>query len=386
MSRAVLERCAHVLRHPYALLPGAPGGIINSARDWVRARQAAVPSDIRRGPPAAVWEVDPPGMRSLPAPRAAAGAPQAARMLPVSGTALYMIRGARILGEAGVAISPDNRVFAEFTYVDAPDGIGTHSVFRRRRFPPAKPLAGCYATLCYPSSPAYFHWVVESLPRLRLLEPHLDALDGVFVPAAMEPAMRESLSLMGLRPEQLIGLDQASHYQPEQLLVPGYCAGLNLPQWVPGYLRGKVLGARERAGPGRRVYVSRNDADKRRVLNEPELAAVLAVRGFEILQLRDLGFRAQAELFDSCEAIVAPHGAGLVNAVFCRPGTQLLELVPSPSVQPHVFHSVASASGCEYWYLAGTCEAAPAATPEVHRDFRVAPGQLAHTLDQMGIA
>lgn len=321
-------------------------------------------------------------MRSMPAPNSVGSAPQdpALRLFPVPGTALFFFRNARVLGADGVVISPDNRVFAEFTYVDEPGGIDSHSVFRRRRFPRSRPLPGWYATLCYPSSSAYYHWIVESLPRLRLLEPHLAALDGVFVPGYMASSMRESLLMLGVRESQLIPLDMSSHFAPQHLLVPKYCAGLDIPDWVPRYLRDKVFAGRPPCVPNRRVYVSRADTGRRRVTNEKALVPILERWGFEIVRPRDLGFAEQAELFRACRVVVGATGAGLANAIFCQPGAALLTLQPSAEVGPHVFYSLAGAAGLEYWDLAGhPTENAGDCAPE-HADFEVDPVALEQTI------
>lgn len=369
----------HALRHPYALMPGSPHGIINSARDWVREHQGAEPA-------AACWEVDAPAPRSLAAPHGelAAGL-HVQRHFNIPATALFQIKGARVLGSGGVVISPDNRVFAEFTYADTPGGGGSHSVFRRRRFPRPQPLRGTYATLCYPSSSAYFHWVIESLPRIRLLRDRLDSLAGIFVPEAMEPAMRESLSIFGIDEKRCIPMCMNSHFAPDCLLVPAYCAGLDVPVWVPQFLRETVLGKSSSPHARRRIYISRSDAGKRRVTNEAAIASLLKSRGFEIVRLRELGFRAQAELLASAHTVVGPHGAGLANLAFCRPGTQVLELLPSPRVAPHLFYSLADAAGAQYWFLAGQPAQASGLRGDDDVDFAVDADKLAARLDEMAV-
>ena len=323
-------------------------------------------------------------LRSLPAPNTVDSAPRvrAPRLFPIPATELFFFRGARIITNDGVVISPDNRVFAEFTYVDEAGGIDSHSVFRRRRFPRAQPLRGWYATLCYPSSSAYYHWVLESLPRIRLLEPHLQSLDGVFVPTQMEPAMFESLILLGFKESQLIRLEHSSHFAPEHLLVPKYCAGLDIPAWVPEYLQSKLFPEGPTAAPRtRRIYISRADAGKRRVTNEAALRAILDHHGFEIVRLRELTFRSQAELFHSADVVIGAHGAGLANAIFCQPGATLVELLPSPQVPPHVFFALAGAARLAYWYLFGSPSAAASVGADpVHLDFEVDPDELARTI------
>jgi capsular polysaccharide biosynthesis protein len=48
--------------------------------------------------------------------------------------------------------------------------------------------------------------------------------------------------------------------------------------------------------------------------------------------------------------IVGAHGAGLANLVFCRPGTRVVEIVPTDNAYPFYF-SLAVGAGLDYRYL-----------------------------------
>lgn len=283
------DRLRHLWRHPRSLLPGAPVGIINDARGWVHMQRQLTPVDIRRGPVAAVYERHPETLQPLCEARdAATGLPVTVdRLMPISPAAVFFLRGARIIGDEGVVVSSDNRVFSEFTYVDQSGGVDLHSIFRRRRFPRPKFLRGWYATLCYPSARAYFHWLIESLPRLALLQGHLETLDGLIVPDGLERTVAESLRLLGFDSARLVVQGIGSHYAPEHLLVPAYCAGRNIPEWVPEFLRTQYLRKGAVRAASRRVYVSRGDASKRNVLNEAQLLPILDKFGFSVVKARE---------------------------------------------------------------------------------------------------
>lgn len=80
----------------------------------------------------------------------------------------------------------------------------------------------------------------------------------------------------------------------------------------------------------KRFYVSREDARLRRVANEAEIASRLEDAGFRRVILKGMPIPAQVRLFRDAEAIVAPHGAGLAHIAWCRPGTRVFEIFPSP--------------------------------------------------------
>ena len=390
MVNKLFDKLVHVLRHPYGLFPGAPRGIINCARQWVHESKRTTPVDIRRGPACWYKEFSCEQLTNLPLPKTIETINpnlRCCRIMALERSALFFLRGARVIGEEGTVISPDNRVFAEFTYVDKPGGVETHSIFRRRRFPVPKEISGWYATICYPSSFSYYHWMIESLPRLKLIEAYLDGLDGLLVPKRLEPAMEESLAVFGIGDKKLLRLEMNSHYRFLNLLVPQYCAGLNIPPWVPEFLCNRVLGTLENRATGikRRIYVSRADASKRRVLNESEIIPILQSYDFEIIRLREFSFIDQARLFNESSVVIGPHGAGLANIAFCRPEVRVLELLPSTSMSPHLYYSLTAATGGIYWYLYGEPDSrnTVGGLQFKNRDFSIESGKLVCAIDAL---
>jgi hypothetical protein len=91
---------------------------------------------------------------------------------------------------------------------------------------------------------------------------------------------------------------------------------------------------RERAGIAggpatRRIYVSRRDAKKHRrwVDNGPEVEALFASRGFEIVAMNECTLPEQVRLFSSAHVVAGVSGAGLADIVFTPPGAHVITLV-----------------------------------------------------------
>jgi capsular polysaccharide biosynthesis protein len=58
----------------------------------------------------------------------------------------------------------------------------------------------------------------------------------------------------------------------------------------------------------------------------------------------------QATLFASAATVVAPHGAGLANLVFCAPGTRVVELI-TPAWVRATYWQLAACVKLQYSYL-----------------------------------
>jgi capsular polysaccharide biosynthesis protein len=102
----------------------------------------------------------------------------------------------------------------------------------------------------------------------------------------------------------------------------------------------------------RRIYVSRARAGYRRILNESDIVEFLGRRGFENMTLEGLSVQEQAAVMASCEVIVAPHGGGLSNIVFCSPGTKIIEIF-SPELVARYFWRLSNQMKLDYYYLLG---------------------------------
>src|SRR5258708_40043187 len=106
-----------------------------------------------------------------------------------------------------------------------------------------------------------------------------------------------------------------------------------------------------RAAP-RRLYISRGSAGYRRVLNQADVVRLLDRFGFEEAKFEAMSVQQQAATIASCEVIVAPHGGGLSNLIFCRPATKVIEIY-SPELVAGYFWKLSAQLGLDYYYVLG---------------------------------
>lgn len=97
------------------------------------------------------------------------------------------------------------------------------------------------------------------------------------------------------------------------------------------------------------IYVSRRNSS-RSFDNEAELEQVLSMRGFQIVFLEKMKFTDQVELFNNAAVLVAPHGAGLANIVWCSPNTKIIEMY-TDMVFNDCFSRLSSQVSCEHYCL-----------------------------------
>jgi len=103
------------------------------------------------------------------------------------------------------------------------------------------------------------------------------------------------------------------------------------------------------------IYISRNKASVRRVINENELMNFLAPLGFKSYCLEDFSFNDQVRIFSKAKIVVGPHGSGLTNIMWLGNGASVIELMPESRLHPDYFQ-LSRALGLRYTAI--ICKAA----------------------------
>jgi capsular polysaccharide biosynthesis protein len=103
---------------------------------------------------------------------------------------------------------------------------------------------------------------------------------------------------------------------------------------------------------GARIYITRQNAVSRRLLNEDELWEKLSAAGFKKYLLEEMSIEEQVKLFYNAEVIAGTHGAGFTNLCFCKTGTKVLEIFP-PTYINQSYWTIASDLKLKYHYVIG---------------------------------
>lgn len=106
-------------------------------------------------------------------------------------------------------------------------------------------------------------------------------------------------------------------------------------------------------GPPLRLFVSRRDAAKRRLVNEAEILAALAPLGFRAVALAEMPLPRQFALMRAAEAVVGPHGAGFTHLAL-HPGVPRLGEVLHPAgASSLAYRTLVRALGGTHRFLVG---------------------------------
>lgn len=270
-----------------------------------------------------------------------------------------------VVGRDGAHITPGGILDYETSTYFGVDGWREHPIYLRRRLPEPQRVDGSLLSLATRGTWGnYYHVLMDLLPRLGVFRECLpDVRPDRYLVNRNTTYARELLELVGLGDAPTLEPGRHTAYRAERLFVP--CINnphTRAPQWTTDWLRAN-LPPRRTAGLPRRLYVTRGTRrHTRRVDNEAEVVSLLSRHGFTVFDPGAHPVQDQIDHFAAAEVIVAPHGAGLSNLNFCRPGVRVLELFAPGYLNPGYWAITANIPGSVYRYLVAPAEIRPEGT------------------------
>jgi len=227
---------------------------------------------------------------------------------------------------------------------------------RKFRFPPARELDGPILLLASTGGETYYHFLFDVLPRLDLAQKAGLDLPSIrhFIVNDLRPAfVPQLLRRAGVPLDRCIELRQFRHLICQDALIPSLPGQMGSPhkEIVRFYAR-LFPGIDKPAGRGPGLFMSRSGAQQRKIRRESELLDFLQSLGVEIFCPDRLPVEDQASRMARAGFVIAPHGAGLSNLVFCQPGTPVLEIF-YPGYINQCYRVLAAMRGLPYFYFIG---------------------------------
>jgi hypothetical protein len=220
---------------------------------------------------------------------------------------------------------------------------------------------------------------LETLIRLDDTEDFIIGVNGPFIGyfswlTQCLPAIDWSLRQARTRPVRLV-LPPLAPWQEEMLAALGYGT---LPRLVPergrhyllphaeyvDYLSGstdfgvcltkrdtahRLLARLGPAAPGPRVlYVAMSEAYYGHIGQAHQIEDLLRRRGAHVISDREPRGIERINLFRQADVVIGPHGDGLVDVLFCKPGALLWEFMPVSLLNTSM-NRLAQTAGVDYW-------------------------------------
>ena len=224
-------------------------------------------------------------------------------------------------------ITSDNKLVADISMGCA------ELVITSDKLPPAENVEGNVAFLSARwGGAAYFHWMFDVITRFDLLQRSglIETIDKFVVNASDSSYQAETLDTLGIPQYKLLESRCNLHITADKLIVPSisYDGSGAVSKWKCEYLKQTFLNEQQPLNTdySERIYISRQQASYRRIVNDEEVLEYLEKFGFRSVKLETMSIADQAACLAAAKVVVAPHGGGLTNLVFCSPGTKVIEI------------------------------------------------------------
>ncbi|MGD1717418.1 tetratricopeptide repeat protein, partial [Dapis sp. BLCC M172] len=195
----------------------------------------------------------------------------------------------------------------------------------------------------------YFHWMIDVVSRIELLRQSNLKIDKFVFLECRTASQKETLARFNIPIEKIIENKFYPHIKSKRLVIPSFTGkqnGMRVTKWGCEFLRTLFLkpeNMKNLSVKPERIYISRKYADYRKVINEQEVVNFLHKFGFISVTLESISVAEQTSYMAAAKVIVAPHGAGLTNIIFCSPGTKIIEIFAANFVIPL------------YWQISSLC-------------------------------
>lgn len=195
----------------------------------------------------------------------------------------------------------------------------------------------------------FYHWLLESLPRIIQSKPYWGEYKILIQPSAYKLSyVKESLALF---PElNLFIPENDTNIWAEEILLPNLrpiCENYN-PEILISTNNEILNRIKNRNDTPQKLFLIRKKAKKRFISNLGQIEPIISRYGFTLIDLEEYIFEEQVNLTRNATHIIAQHGAGLSHILFLPKGSRVMEL-----------HKKIGANlgwSKVYWHLAGALE------------------------------
>ncbi|MFE1600459.1 glycosyltransferase family 61 protein [Methylobacterium sp. ID0610] len=228
----------------------------------------------------------------------------------------------------------------------------------------------------------HYHWMLFFLGRIVLFAEARpdDRRCVVLLPDYLNAVQRRSAEMVADHYGLTVArLQDGAAVQVDELVFPHQRGSMGVdphPAVMKTFVLIRNATARTVGEGAKRLYISRADSALRRLENEAEVEDLLSGHGFRVIRLAGATLEEQVAALADARVVIGPHGAGMTNVAFCRPGAKVLEF-QSPSYVSWCMRNLAVLAELDYGHLMGEATDGDR--------YRIDLDQLRSTLSAMGL-
>lgn len=175
----------------------------------------------------------------------------------------------------------------------------------------------------------YYHFTLEVLIKIFLLSERYSETPVVFP---------KKLSSFHKQWFELLGINNLLFIEENEIVVSPKVISCNFPErdlnhhpiitplfreWILNKIQDSGILDRAKFNP--RLFIDRQKADYRKVLNHDEIISNFNQSKVQVINFEDLNLKDQINAMFFASDLYFVHGAGLTNILFCKPETKIID-------------------------------------------------------------
>ena len=252
---------------------------------------------------------------------------------------LLILRGGKVYADGKVLTTTD-LLIEEAAVMGWGKSIKDHHLLKYKKednAPTYTEFSGRLAVVASSGAGNYYHWMMQILPRIEILQASGVEFDKLYFYDLKYPYQFQTLKALGVKDSDYI-IGKADNIVIADTLIVPSIPNRELCYWprdktfsshVLKFLEKKFFVQNTGKNFPKKIFISRQKAMRRNIVNENEIIKALKKKGYAQVFLEDYSVQEQASMFFQAKAIIGMHGSGLTNLVFCQPKTKVLEIDPA---------------------------------------------------------
>ena len=259
---------------------------------------------------------------------------------------IYIVKNARIYTDnnENLAIIKDNQILPHISFQQV------YGILRNPKYnctlvkgTPSfiKKINGKVFNLCQGASGNnYFHFMFDIIPKIYLLNSkiNLDKIDYFYIANPKKWQIR-ILKNLGITEDKLLSSKKYNHIIADEIYSvdhPWYTKGhihnsvREIPNWIVLKNR-EIFLKKNKKNIKKRIFLDRSNSSYNhcQISNPNFVNEFIFKNKFKSSKPELSTFKNQINLFNNSSIIIGAHGAAFTNIIFCKPGTKIIEIIPS---------------------------------------------------------
>ncbi len=260
---------------------------------------------------------------------------------------IYEVENARIFTDnnENVAIIKNNILIPKISYQQINGTLKSakfNSVLKKGTNSFVKKIPGTVFNLAQGGSGNnYFHFIFDILPKIFILKTKikLSKINFYYVSSPKKWQIK-IFAMLGIKYHQLLSSKKYNHINANKIITvdhPWYYSGeiqksvKNIPRWIIDVNRKLFLKKSSKIKCEKNIFLDRSSSEYNhcQIENIDKIKKLLNNNQFKTIKSEKILFENQIHVFKNASIIIGAHGASFTNIIFCKPGTKIIEIIPS---------------------------------------------------------